>query len=386
MGRRMVALLGVFLGLGLAGAPAVRAAEAPSGGVAVAYPVPAGAPTGEVDVLSLGVAELPVPSLIGRERFVHMRVAAFNREDARDWLLDAREQTLNLADGSALGPRYATTAGGAAGPPRLTLHRGERGYLDLFFAVDGLETPWLSLSWRVRCGAGEVVLATTVFELLPDTDELSYGHLRPAQYAGGVLWTGPFWCEPRWSTGGWLGPYGHYRRYRYSSRPGGFDVFDGGTRWRYQRDRAPAPPPETVGDRWRGRSAPGPIARPVVDSGGAVAGRARPTTPAPAWVARPTSREPVIERERFSWHLEVEHPTRDGQSSSSPRPSRVGESWRSRASEESSTQAQTSSSSDSSSSSSSSSSGSSSSSSASSSSPPASSSSSGSTVGSHWRH
>jgi hypothetical protein len=375
--RRMLvgAVGGSLVVAAAAGMPAAQAQTIPPG-VAVVYPVPSGAPTGEVDVLSLGVADLPVPSLIGSESFVHMRLGAVNRQDDQDWILDARDQLLDLADGRTVEPRYALPGGGS-GPPRLVLRKGERGFLDLFFALDGANPSWTSLTWKVRRRAGaEAIVATTVFERLP-AYHLDYAHLRPSQYAGGVLWTGPFWCEPRWS-GRWLGPYAGYRRYRYTGHPGGFDVFDGRTRWRYERDPVAVAPRESVGTHWRQRapSAPAVIAHPAT-----------------------TLADPGFERDHVSWRLKIDQVVRRTEGSgttgggasgggASGGWSHVSDSWRARGHSDESSSSRPlsdSSSSTSSSSSSSDSSPSSSSSNSSSSSSGSSSSSSGSSVGSHWR-
>jgi hypothetical protein len=245
---------GSMLIAGLAASEPAHAAGRLADAVVVKYQIPAGAPTGEVQVLSLGVAELLVPSLIGTERFVHMRIAAFNRQDERAWELDAREQSLQLPDRTAAEPRFAE-ANGKPGPARLTLRRGERGYLDLFFAVeDDLHPSLTLLGWLVRRGQGAVA-ATTVFERLPMPAE-RYGHYRPAQYGGGELAIGYSWCSPIWGDG-WLRWYAPYGRYRYHPQREGYDVSDGHTMWRYR----PQPPviAETVGDRWR-TSAPEPRA------------------------------------------------------------------------------------------------------------------------------
>jgi hypothetical protein len=251
-GRLRSTLAGLLLSSAGAGErPAAAATH--SSGVMVEYRIPAEAPTGEVEVLSLGLATLPVPSLVGVERFAHVRLAAVNRNDSQDWIVDARDQVLDLADGLMQRPRFAESNLGVA-PALVILRRGERGYLDLFFSVpDDEHPPWIALGWHVRRGRGAMV-ATTIFERLP-TVVSTYSHYRPAQYWGGDVFIGPSWCAPAWSSLGWYRHYAPYRGYRYSRRHDGFEVFDGGTWWRYGRGREAdeSEPRDTVGTHWRGR-------------------------------------------------------------------------------------------------------------------------------------
>jgi hypothetical protein len=222
-------------------AQAQEAAEAR--GAAVKYLVPTERPTGRVEVFSLGAAALPVPSLIGSERCLHVRLVAIDLADDGAWLVDARDQRLVLPDGTTVAPRYARASDG--GPePRLTLRRGKSGFLDLFFAVPDGDPLWASFGWRVRLGPKQIV-GTTVFERLP-APVADYSHYRPSQYMGGELVIGPFWSEPDWQGSSWLQPYRGYRDYRYVARPDGFDVHAGATAWRYRRDYQRTPRDVTV--------------------------------------------------------------------------------------------------------------------------------------------
>lgn len=272
---------GSLLALGTVAWPAVAAGQ-PSGAV-VSYPIPTEAPLGAVQVLSAGSASLAAPSLIGNERFIHIRLAAHNREDEREWVLDGRDQHLELADGTAWTARFAE-AHTRSGPARVTLRRGERGYLDLFFPAgeDG-DPEWIMLTWLVRRGGGSVVGATVFAALSARAGD--YGHYRPSQYSGGHLFLGPHWCALDWSWWTWHTPFAPYQRYRYSYRPDGYDVFDGGTLWRYDHARRPAEAPsETVGTRWRARGTEltgARLAREPASGGDAEPHRAS-ATPAPA--------------------------------------------------------------------------------------------------------
>jgi hypothetical protein len=221
-----------------------------TGGAAVGYRIPAGAPTGEVEVLSLGAADLPVPNLLGTERFVHVRLAAANKADDRPWVLDARDQTFaTTALGAGVAPRYAQPEGGS-GEPRLVLKKGERGALDLFFLAGHQDPESLALRWRVRRG-GEAVAGTTVFEQLPapagELGPTAYVHYWPSQFTGGWLLFGDLWCFPSWPPTGWLASYRDYGQYGYQTVNRGFRVSQGARSWTYE----PAAPAPTVGSHWR---------------------------------------------------------------------------------------------------------------------------------------
>jgi hypothetical protein len=268
-------------------------------GVAVEYQVPAAAPTGDVQVLSFGAADLAVDSTIGNERFVHLRLAAVNREDPFDWVVDARDQVVTLSDGTQVAARYAM-AGESDDDPLLTLRSGERGFLDLFFPSGSTDPEAVTLRWMVRRG-DEVLTGVTVFEALlaPSSD---YGHYWPSQYLGGSLLFGPLWCQPHWPGRGWLRHYGGYGHYRYTRQPGGFDVVEGDRAWRYRRDEHPAPQ-DTVAARWRrqgptgGANRAAPLGQPQWETHGTAA----PTSAAPATAPTPAP----------SWHVTFQPGRRD---------------------------------------------------------------------------
>ena len=254
-------------------------------------------------MLSLGVADLPVASLIGEERLLHWRVVAQNHDDPQGWVLDARDQHLQLSEGVTLAPLFAEAHPGA-GVARATIQAGQLAYLDLFYAVGvSVNPPSAALTWRVRRGP-TMTVATTVFERLPDMG-WAYTHYRPAQYHGGVLNLGNPWCIPAedaWSD--WLRPYAGYCSYRYGRWADGFAVARGNRRWNYQRERqgAATARAEDPGSRWRDRSG---------GSGSPVVGPAAPPPRRPPGLVIATPGLPVAEptadpqdRARWNWNLE----------------------------------------------------------------------------------
>ena len=289
----LCSLPGIGLGAGLA-----RAEQPPPEGAVVGYAVPVEAPTGEVQILSLGMADLPRPSRIGTDRYLHLRLAAHNQKDGLPWVLDSRDQLVELPGGVTLPPRFAQSSNpDSAAHVVLTL--GQRGYLDLFFQVDDdFDPPWASLAWKLRRGGG-MIFARTVFERLPDPGAL-YAHYWPSQYFGGSLLFGATWCMPDWSWPLALQPWSNYRRYRYHRHPGGFAVSDGHSRWHYHRGR-PRGASDSVGERWR---SPGDRPPPVI-------ARPAPADPAP--------RPAPSDRARWQWQVQrtLEQPP-------APRPSTAG--------------------------------------------------------------
>jgi hypothetical protein len=235
----------------LPAAEAAPAAEQPPAGAAVSYQIPAEAPQGEVQVLSLGVADVTVPSLIGSERLVHWRVVAQNHRDPQAWVLDARDQVLQLSDGSSRAPLFAE-ASTARGAGQATIRAGQLAYLDLFFSAEGNDPPSAALTWRVRRG-GSLIVARTVFERMPELG-FAYVHYRPAQYEGGAVRFGNPWCYPTDGWSDWLRPYSSYCHYSYYPWPDGYVVARGHRRWNYARDRlTTSVPRDTVRTRWRDR-------------------------------------------------------------------------------------------------------------------------------------
>jgi hypothetical protein len=280
-----------------------RDADRPPPGAAVNYLIPVEAPQGEVQVLSLGVADVTVPSLIGTERLVHWRVVARNQQDPVGWVLDARDQSLQMSDGTTLAPLFAE-ASTAPGTGRATIPAGQLAYLDLFFSAPGNDPPHAALTWRVRRGP-TAVEARTVFERMPDMG-YTYVHYRPAQFHGGSLQFGSPWCRPSddgWSD--WIRPYAGYCNYSYGGWGDGFVVARGNRRWNYQRDRlSVASRPRPVGDRWRTQpTSSSSDARTGVGQAPPVMGPP-PAPPGPSLGAQ--------DRSRWSWRLEEQVRQRSG--------------------------------------------------------------------------
>ena len=284
---------GSLLGLIFAVSASAHAADDLVAGASVTYQVPVEAPQGEVQILSLGVADLPVPSLIGSERFVHMRVAAHNRQDPQAWVLDPRDQFLDLPDGTPLAPRFAEASTGGAATP-LVLTQGKRGYLDLFYPVGGFDPRWTSLTWRIRRGS-DLIVARTVFERLPDTGwRLRTLPARAVRRRPSVLRRDLVFAVARVLVR-LASPL--LAVLRLSLRPPA-----GGLRRLRRRFTVELPPrehprpAETVGSRWRGL----PSGRPAM----APPAGAQPSTASPPTPVVNDPPAPPGDRSRWRWQLE----------------------------------------------------------------------------------
>src|SRR5205814_698948 len=105
-----------------------------------------------VHVMSLGVEQLPVAA--GQpSSYLHLRIAAENTSDAVTWTVDPNEQTLGAGP-----PSFAEAS---AGGPVLTLAKGARGYLDVYYPATAAGGR-VALAWKVRRGT-EVASGSTEF-------------------------------------------------------------------------------------------------------------------------------------------------------------------------------------------------------------------------------
>jgi hypothetical protein len=113
------------------------------------YAVPQARPAGMVGVLSFGVESLTIAPRVSRD-YLHVRIAVQNDEGSAPWTLVAGEQ--QMRGGSASLP--LAFADSSDGRPFVTVAKGERGWIDLFFAVDRNVAPRrLDLQWTVDLGS-----------------------------------------------------------------------------------------------------------------------------------------------------------------------------------------------------------------------------------------
>ncbi|MDX2024281.1 MAG: hypothetical protein SF187_28825 [Deltaproteobacteria bacterium] len=223
---------------------------------ASAYNIPADAPKGTAYVMSLGGEKLPVPN--GAPLYLHLRLAVANDKDTGPWMMDARDQTVQLGGQQGVAPAFAEGSGGS---PVVNIEPGKRGTLDLYYALpEGVDPTKVTLNWRVNRG-NEMYAQDTVFERQQGRDGNYPGYpgyaYRPAYDSrihlsvGPGWWWGPYWGVG-WGYGGYWGDpfyygygYPYYGGYGFWGRPyygGGYYGGGGGYR----------PPASGGGGGWRG--------------------------------------------------------------------------------------------------------------------------------------
>ena len=159
------------------------------------YPVPRGAPRGNVRLASYGVvsvarADAPRPEL----RAVHVRIIVTN-EDDREWTLDARDQRIDYDGHGSASPVFAAASGDAP-PPVVVVPPAVIRTADLFFPLPGeLQTsgslPAFDAVYSVSTGR-EVVVGRAPFQALP-AEPLEYASY---DYGDGYYWGPPYWQDP----------------------------------------------------------------------------------------------------------------------------------------------------------------------------------------------
>jgi hypothetical protein len=178
--RKLAALAAVSLGVAAAGCAHDTKADVPElplevGPPVSTYRIPADQPRGTLHLISLGREVLPTAT--GQPRvFLHLRLAAVNGSDDQSWILDPREQLLRDGD-QTLAPTFSE---GSTGQPLVTLPRGSRGFLDLYYPMltsAGKEPERVALAWRLRRG-DQLFARATEFER--SHHDVGYAYYQPA--------------------------------------------------------------------------------------------------------------------------------------------------------------------------------------------------------------
>jgi hypothetical protein len=134
--------------------PATSSNAVVAGIPAVDYPIPPDAPTGDIRLATLGVADVhPTDAPNGIAKAIHLRMIATNK-GPDDWTIDAREQRLVIAGavqvraGDAFPDRKTD-------PPIVHVGPGKKETVDLFFLLPqtlekGPNRPELDVLWTVH--------------------------------------------------------------------------------------------------------------------------------------------------------------------------------------------------------------------------------------------
>jgi hypothetical protein len=159
------------------------------------YPIPRGAPRGNVRLASYGVVEVArADESAQKSRAVHLRIIVTN-EDDRAWTLDARDQRLELDGHGAAAPAFASASGGGS-PPVVVVPQSAILTADLFFLVpielqSAASLPAFDASVQVDTGR-EIAAARAPFQALP-AEPLDY---ETYDYGAGYYWGPPYWQDP----------------------------------------------------------------------------------------------------------------------------------------------------------------------------------------------
>jgi hypothetical protein len=213
-----------------------------AGGPAARYPIPPGAPQGEVYVTSFGLTDLDVgPGRPGT--MLHARLAVSNGS-GMPWTVDGRQQGLTVPGQPPQGAAFLNTDAGAG--PVYQVGPGRTNVFDLYYALPSpLDNPrnlgGFTLDWNVNAG-GQVAAERTSFQR-SEGAPVSYAAYPP--YVAVGLGFGLGW---------WYGPFYPYH-HRYPPAIRGYYSPPGRARGGAWRGAPPgawrgAPPPRAGG--WRG--------------------------------------------------------------------------------------------------------------------------------------
>lgn len=177
----------------------------PDGIPTAKYPVPPEAPRGDVRGAAVGVARLDVHGARDLD-VVHVRLTVTNRRDELPWVIDTREQLLEIAGEGRSRPVFVNSDRDAM--PIVQVPMLQQRVLDLYYplppTLDPDELGEVTLAWQVRTGE-RLVTQRTTFARAPggdDDDELDAAIPPTGLHAG---W-GPFW---------WHDPYYARRAFRH---------------------------------------------------------------------------------------------------------------------------------------------------------------------------
>jgi hypothetical protein len=226
---------------------------------------------GTVQLIAFDGERLPVGPR-GAEVYLHLRLHAENRGDSTPWQLNPNDQIL-AGEGAQVSPAFAQTS---AGPPVLTVTKGARGWLDLYYPLPDDHDPLdLALTWRVRRGDAVLAHRTHLLRMSGRDPEPPYEYVAaaaPPLFPTGLAlgWWWPDSCFSGHGAGG-------YRRAHSPRRPSGGSAESPSGDWsrpEYASSSSsdssgsssqPAYPASETASDWRNPSAPAP---PPGESGG----------------------------------------------------------------------------------------------------------------------
>ena len=137
-------------------APASTTSAVTAGRPTASVPLPFGAPTGEMQLTSIGIGRVVPPSELGLAEFraLYVRMTIHNR-GREPWTVDQGVQTIELMEAGSRVRTRATTPTGAR-PHVVTVAPGQSATIDLAFPVGvqaSRDPPEIELQWTVQIGA-----------------------------------------------------------------------------------------------------------------------------------------------------------------------------------------------------------------------------------------
>ncbi|MBV9948047.1 MAG: hypothetical protein JOZ69_14425 [Myxococcales bacterium] len=164
--------------------------------------IPPEAPRGNVQVATFGISEVePTGEAAegGTVRALHLRMLVTNNSD-QPWMVDTRQQRIEL-DGRSSRPAYASADGGSS-PPTVTVPSGSKRTIDLFFPLP------LDMARASRLPAFDAIW-TVQTDTRPITERIPFERMQvepQSAYAyNWDYWGSPFWYDPLYPSGPWLG-------------------------------------------------------------------------------------------------------------------------------------------------------------------------------------
>lgn len=164
-----------------------------SGLPAARTPIPQEQPQGAVEVTSYGTTQLQQAD--ARVPALHVRMVVTNDGDSTPWTLDTRQQTVEIPGEGRATPMFANAD--VQTLPNLTIARGERRVIDLYFPLpatiqDDAHLPRFEMLWQVTTPARTVASRTSFDRIEREPVEVAYGTSWPLWAGYGPYW----WYDP----------------------------------------------------------------------------------------------------------------------------------------------------------------------------------------------
>jgi hypothetical protein len=176
-------------------------ANAQQGGVpASRIQIPPERPEGSVQITTSGITQAR-PDNSGKVDVIHVRMVVSNDGDDTPWMIDTRQQYLEIPGEGRTAPLFANSD--LRTMPTLEIPRGESHVIDLFYPLprnaDERNLPQFDLVWAVETGTREVASRTS-FDRQEVEPRVAYSE--PYYWYAG--WGPYWWYDPFWPGAGFV--------------------------------------------------------------------------------------------------------------------------------------------------------------------------------------